>query len=185
VALQYLLSPLNLEFIAGMAAACAYRRLSVSWWPFMIAGGAAVIVALFLTLEPEANRVWFGVALVPLIVGLALLERSGKLKPVNWLLILGNASYAIYLVHDPVVSVFIRAATMLHAWGPSLAICVAAGTAFGLVYHFKVERPGLRLAAAIPWPRDHPRTPQQVASGGLDQGSRNPSVRVGTTRAIR
>ncbi|MFL5252998.1 MAG: acyltransferase family protein [Rhodopila sp.] len=183
--LRYLLSPLNLEFIAGMAAACAYRRLSVRWWPVLIAGGAAALTGLFLNLETEAYRVWFGMALVPLIVGLALLERTGTLRPVNWLLVLGNASYAIYLVHDPVVSVFARAAAKLHAWEPSLVICVAAGIAFGLAYHFGIERPGLRLAAALPWPREHRRTPQPMASEGADHGSRSPSVRVGTTRAIR
>ncbi|WP_158258233.1 acyltransferase family protein [Rhodopila globiformis] len=148
---QYLLSPLNLEFIAGMAAAWACRRLPPRSWPVWIMLALAALVALFLTLTPEAHRVWFGVALAPLIVGLALLERSRPLAPVSWLLLLGNASYAIYLVHDPVVSVVIRAAAVLHAWVPALIICAAAGTAFGVAYHLLVERPGLRLAAALPW----------------------------------
>jgi exopolysaccharide production protein ExoZ len=183
--LRYLLSPLNLEFIAGMAAACCYRRLPVRWWPFAIGIGASAVLGLFLSVTPEPNRVWFGIALAPLIVGLAWLERSRNLPPVAWLLLLGDASYAIYLVHDPVVSVFVRVAAMLHVWAPSLVICVVAGTAFGLAYHLGVERPGLRLAGAMRRPRDGHRTPEPMAPGGTDHGSRNPSVRVGTTRAIR
>ncbi|HBK08706.1 MAG TPA: hypothetical protein DDZ81_23105 [Acetobacteraceae bacterium] len=147
-AVSYLFSPLNLEFIVGVASAYAFSRLATRWWPFLVCSGLISIV-LFLTIaEPDTYRVWFGISLAPVITGAALLERSRSFKPMRWLLVLGNASYAIYLVHDPVVSVFIRGSAVLHSWVLSLSLCIAAGIAFGIVYHFIIEKPAIRIVSS-------------------------------------
>jgi len=75
----------------------------VRWSPALIGAGLASIAAYFVTEEP--NYVWFGISLAPIIIGVALLERLKSPAPLGWLLMLGNASYAIYLVHNPIISI--------------------------------------------------------------------------------
>jgi exopolysaccharide production protein ExoZ len=141
--LRIFLSLQNLEFVAGMASAYAYTRVSVRWSPALIGAGLASIAAYFLRAEP--NYVWFGISLAPIVIGVALLERQKSPVPLGWLLMLGNASYAIYLVHNPIISIAIRLSMGLHSWGLSLMLCTFAGTVFGVAYHFLVEKPGIRM----------------------------------------
>ena len=152
--LRIFLSLQNLEFVAGMASAYAYARVSVRWSPALIGAGLASIAAYFLGGEP--NYIWFGISLAPLVVGVALLERLKSPAPLGWLLMLGNASYAIYLVHGPIVSIAIRLSMGLHSWGSSLMLCMFAGTVFGVAYHFLVEKPGIRLTTNLAWWRSRP-----------------------------
>jgi exopolysaccharide production protein ExoZ len=152
--LRIFLSPQNLEFVAGMASAYAYTRVSVRWSPALIGAGVASIAAYFLKAEP--NYVWFGISLAPIVIGVALLERLKSPAPLGWLLMLGNASYAIYLVHNPIISIAVRLSMGLHSWMLSLMLCVFAGTAFGVAYHFLVERPGIRMTTNLAWGRSRP-----------------------------
>jgi exopolysaccharide production protein ExoZ len=71
--------------------------------------------------------------------------------------VLGAASYALYLIHYPVVSVVVRLATWLGlrgADGALLAFAVAAGAsiALAILFHLRVERPMLRALNAWRWP---------------------------------
>lgn len=59
--------------------------------------------------NPSVNQ-----PLRPLVLGVdarvatTLLERLKAPAPIGWFLMLGNQSYAIYLVHDPIVSMAAR-----------------------------------------------------------------------------
>ncbi|HEY8136341.1 MAG TPA: acyltransferase [Methylocystis sp.] len=154
--LRIFLSPLNLEFVAGMAAAYAYPRVSLRWCPALIGAGLASITAYFFTahffgFELVSNRVWFGISLAPIVIGVALLERRKAPVPIGWLLMLGNASYAIYLVHGPIGSMVVRLPMGVHSWGPSVMLYMVAGTVFGVAYHFLVEKPGIRMTNNSAW----------------------------------
>ena len=149
--LRIFLSPLNLEFVAGMASAYAYPRVSVRWCPALIGAGLVGITAYFVAFKAEPNHVWFGISLAPIVIGVALLERLKAPVPLDWLLMLGNASYAIYLVHNPIVSIAARLSMGLHSWGLSLMLCMTAGTVFGVAYHFLVEKPGIRMTTKLAW----------------------------------
>ena len=92
-----------------------------------------------------------------MVAGLA----SGRPPAPRWLSFLGDASYAIYLVHVPVMS----AATLVVAnlglqegVPPALmlALLVATGVAAGAVAHVLVERPLLRAFAGRPPPATQP-----------------------------
>jgi exopolysaccharide production protein ExoZ len=146
---QILLSPLNLEFVAGMVSAYAYSRLPVRRYPALIGVGIASVTAYFVAFEAEPNHVWFGISLAPIVIGVALLERLKAPAPLGWLLTLGNASYAVYLVHNPIVSVVARLSASLHSWELSLMLCMIAGTVFGVAYHFLVEKPGIRMTTKL------------------------------------
>jgi peptidoglycan/LPS O-acetylase OafA/YrhL len=182
-AFTYILSPQNLEFIVGMASAYSFSKLSPKWCLPLIGFGLTGILG-YIALgasEPYAvDRVWFGVSLGPIVLGAAMLERVKASTPVPWLLLVGNASYAIYLVHNPVVSLAIRLGAMLNAsWELAFIICVLSGLLAGWAYHIFVETPGLRLAGRLRLPSlGLPRGPaadrtaiQRVARSLLDRGS--------------
>lgn len=147
--LRVALAPINIEFIAGIAAAMAVRRLPTSWWPVFIAAGVFT-AALMIPWDKEGSaRVWFGLSLAPLVVGLVLMDRAGAVPTFGWALMLGNASYAIYLVHDPLMSLAVRLVAVVQLWPATLASCVAAGLAGGILYHFLIEKPALAWSRLI------------------------------------
>jgi exopolysaccharide production protein ExoZ len=148
-AIRVLLSPINLEFIAGMGAALTIHRAPASWWPAWMSFGLCGVIAFFFLGGDENLRVWFGLSLVPLVVGAVLIERIGRI-PNLWLgLALGDASYAIYLVHDPLASIAARAVTSFHRWPITLVTCLAAGILGGLAYHLAAERPAIARARSM------------------------------------
>ncbi|GJE43426.1 acyltransferase family protein [Methylobacterium soli] len=143
-----LFAPINAEFVAGMLAARAVSRLSPAWALPALAVGLSGLVAFFaLGTDPAGPaRMGFGVAVAFLVAGAVWLERAGSLAAPGWLIRLGDASYAIYLVHNPVASLGARIAgrfEMLRPWPVSLALCILLGVACGLAYHLAFERPAL------------------------------------------
>ncbi len=143
---EFLLSPLNIEFIVGMGLAQAYPRVPNHMSKLLIYCGLVAVVGYFYFFDAESNRVLFGISLAPIVLGIAVLERQSRWAPIGGWLILGNGSYSIYLVHATVVSIAARlsAAAML-SLQITLPLCILAGVIAGLVYHFGVEKPCTRL----------------------------------------
>jgi exopolysaccharide production protein ExoZ len=103
----------------------------------------------------SATLVWFGICLHP---GVGAISRFGQF--------LGDASYSIYLVHDPILLIFLSAAAKLHLggniwanWGIMVILAVAGGSAV----HVVIERPVIRIATQIVRPRD--KIQQSAAPG--------------------
>ncbi|WP_336488492.1 acyltransferase family protein [Methylobacterium nigriterrae] len=145
-----LFAPINAEFVAGLLAALAYRAAPPRWALPAIAIGTAGLLGFFaLGVDPAGpGRMGFGFAVAFLVVGAAWLERAGRLAVPGWLILLGNASYAIYLVHNPLASLAARIAGRfegLRSWPASLALCILLGVACGLIYHLSIERPALAV----------------------------------------
>jgi peptidoglycan/LPS O-acetylase OafA/YrhL len=150
-AVYYLLSPQNLEFIVGMTAAYGFSKLSAKWSSILIGCGLTSILGYIALGALAQHRVWFGVSLAPIVLGVAMLERVKSPKPIAWLLLMGNASYAIYLVHNPIVSIAVRVAGVLSAsWEIAFMLCLSSGLLAGLAYHLLIETPGIKLAARLP-----------------------------------
>jgi exopolysaccharide production protein ExoZ len=147
-ALRILLAPINLEFVAGMIAACAYAKLSTRWWPALLGIGVAGIAIAFAALGHDAGRLWIGLSMAPIVLATALLEKQKELPPVAWALLLGNASYAIYLVHYPISSVVVRLSRHAHiSWQLSLMLCIGGAVAIGIAYHLLIEKPGIKMVS--------------------------------------
>ncbi|WP_134494613.1 acyltransferase family protein [Microvirga pakistanensis] len=150
--LRVILSPLNLEFIFGMVAAVAARRMPSQLWSFALPIGAVGIVAFFFSLS-DANplaltRAWFGLSVAFVLVAAVWLEELGRIHTPAWLMLLGDASYAIYLVHNPLVAFVARVVGGIGfptSWSISLALCAALGIGGGIAYHVLVEKPALSL----------------------------------------
>lgn len=148
--LRVLLSPLNLEFIFGMVAAVVVKRVPLRLWPVALLIGVLGTTAFFFSL-PDVNpsaltRALFGLSITFILVAAVWQEELGRLYTRTWLMVLGDTSYAIYLVHNPVVAVVARAVgdvDALSSWPISLGICVGAGVGSGIVYHVLFEKPAL------------------------------------------
>ncbi len=142
------LAPINLEFIAGMLAAVAARSLPSRSVFALLALGVLGSAASLLWLGSGGHmRVWFGLSLALVLPGLVRMEAQGRLTAPPWLMLLGNSSYAIYLVHNPLASLGARIVARfeaLNAWPVSLALCAALGIGVGVLYHLLFEKPVLR-----------------------------------------
>src|SRR5690606_23089227 len=88
-----------------------------------------------------------GLAIAALIPALCRCEVAGSIAVPRVFVFLGAASYAIYLVHNPVLSVVTRAvaATGVSGWFPGLTASAAIAAAAGILYYIAVERPAMGL----------------------------------------
>lgn len=146
----YPLSLLNLEFMFGVLAAWIVQRsnsLLASFWWVMTGAVLAVAMLALMTAEnlPLVRLIFsFGLALV--VIGFALRERASTLAWPTLLLLIGNASYSIYLIHNPLLSVTQRVAGRLEfGWLAALIAGVAISLLAGLVYYRLLERPALNF----------------------------------------
>ena len=72
----------------------------------------------------------FGLSMALVIVGLVRLEQTEMLKVPVTLIGLGNASYAIYLLHNSVISLVVRVTGSLE-WLGCLIVCAVIATIGG------------------------------------------------------
>jgi peptidoglycan/LPS O-acetylase OafA/YrhL len=144
-----------LEFLLGMAVAIvAARGISLA----ILSRIGLVLTALFLLITAHASGIPSGPLItgvaMSLVVAAAVLGRPIRVP--NALLLLGDASYALYLVHPfamrPVGSVWQR----LHLTGPTVAMMYAATALLlaiigAICVHLWFERPvGAWLRSRLP-----------------------------------
>lgn len=131
----------DLEFLFGILAAwCFMNRRAESNVALVVAGLA--MCATFFVLDDRMLSVVFGLGLALLLLPLVRAERAGLVKVGGTLVLLGEASYAIYLVHYPLVSGIARLATA-HGSALSYLLIVVAAIAVGIAYHKLYELPAL------------------------------------------
>lgn len=129
---------IDLEFLLGIFAAWMLTREPLPAWMLVLSAVAAL--ALFCGL---GERLFFAAAVAAALPLAIRLELSGRVSVARPLTLLGDASYAIYLVHLPLVSVVVRI-----VGDPSLAAVTAimVSILLGIGYHVAVERPLLAWA---------------------------------------
>jgi peptidoglycan/LPS O-acetylase OafA/YrhL len=147
-AFEFWTSPILLNFICGIFAWYVWRLAGVRQRavPAWLAGLAALacLAAFALGLGPRLGGTlpWNGVLGVMLL--LALLRLDGAVRWPAWLLLIGDASYSLYLLHPYVLELFNR---LLHPFGSDpagiavtlIAVLLAVGVA---VISFRLlERP--------------------------------------------
>jgi hypothetical protein len=145
---RYPLSLLNIEFMFGVLAAWVVKRSSSEISPSTcLAAGTAVSLGALILMNPGSTpflRLVLALGLTLLVVGFAFLERSRTLAWPALLMILGNASYSIYLIHNPLLSITQRLAGKLEfGWLIALGFGVVMATLAGLAYYKLFERPAL------------------------------------------
>jgi exopolysaccharide production protein ExoZ len=149
---NFLFSYLHLRFLAGMAVAVLLRRWQVPA-PRLVAFsgaalflGAGMVEAFVRPLSALEQTLGYALGSAVALAGLIQAERSGLIQPPRWLVYLGNASYAIYLVHFLALSMIAKIAKAshldVHVPGTLLfCVHVAGAIASGCVFHHLVEHP--------------------------------------------
>lgn len=146
---EFLFKPHNLLFLFGIISALVYERISKAGARRMFWLGAGLFLGLGLAetvggLEPPLSLMplGYGLGAALAVIGLA----RGDLPAPRWLTFLGDASYAIYLVHLPVMNI---AAVPLRALGVQemlsplamLALITIIVTVVGSLVHVYIENP--------------------------------------------
>lgn len=155
-----LLSSFVLDFVFGAVVAFVSRRgVVASWWPLIVGialvlllGWASVAFSLerLGTLDYTSPATLFvpllGASFALCLYGMVCIE--SKVKIPQWAMLLGAASYAIYLVHTPVNSVAQRVAVHLGDGFGHLLI-IASGIGAGIVLHLVFEKPVAHLLRRV------------------------------------
>jgi exopolysaccharide production protein ExoZ len=150
--LRYPLSLLNIEFMIGVVVATVYRQDGIGQKAGLMIFIGAILTSVMLLLiygghVGSGSRLALALGFGVLILGLAVLERQQQIAYPALFLALGNASYSLYLVHNPLLSVTQRIAGKLGmGWPVGLVTGIAVSIGCGYLYYLSVERPLLRLA---------------------------------------
>lgn len=152
--LREYLSPLHLLFALGMVIAVLIRReVLLKAGMFLIPGIVLLVYTWSWTIQhglPDMNRsLLTGVASFLILLDLMLFERAARLRVPAWMNFLGDASYSIYLVHFPLLSITSRVCFLfsqriglpLWVW-LTLQVLFAIGA--GITLHLAIEKPLLR-----------------------------------------
>lgn len=146
-----LFNPINLEFVFGMFAAWAVLCGAPRGGAIFVVG-ATMCIGAFIADGMQRDHSWMlGLGLAVAIVPLVRAEQAGRIRVSAFSVLLGNASYAIYLIHPPVLTLTSRIVgrvALLDSWKISVVVGVFAAIGVGLAYHLIYEAPTLRLIAS-------------------------------------
>jgi exopolysaccharide production protein ExoZ len=151
----YVTQPINLLFFVGMAAFLAFRSLSVPA-PRTIAVLGCAIFAVTCAMVGDSPTplalLGFGVGSGLAILGAAAAEKAG-LSASAPLVLLGAASYSIYLIHYPALSLLAKILIRLpsNAVVPTqvtFLLLVVGAVAAGILFYLLIEKPLLALFRA-------------------------------------
>lgn len=137
-----LLHPINLEFLFGMAAAWMVLNRRFGRPLLLCLAGAAFVLLFFVAGGTKPLSVIFGLGVAFFIPVVVRIEQAGRISVPGWLRLLGDSSYALYLVHNPLISVSSRiVAAIAPHWLAGMAAGIAASVAGSLVFYLIYERP--------------------------------------------
>ena len=131
-----------LEFFCGVLAAAVLSKIDpkVGWWILLSGVVTLAAVVAFWT----GQRALLGVPLALILLACAMFRPKVQSGWLGWSAFLGAASYAIYLVHSPVISV---TAELFQSHSSRLVVfmmCVLFGVLAGVIYHLAFEKPAIR-----------------------------------------
>lgn len=137
----------NLEFLLGCAAYYCFARgwFRPHWRQLLILGIAlvAATLAYFYAADATGYRVVGGLGFFCILLALCYRESAWSFKATHPLVFLGSASYAIYLVHGPIVRLLAHSTVFANSWILALTACVTASIFGGCLYYTIYEKPAL------------------------------------------
>lgn len=145
-AILTILAPISLEFVGGIALVALWRRgLKIPLWGcfLLVALSLAALAAAPLMEQFDLIRplVW-GLPALGLVCAVLALEPQVRFDRWKPLVLLGDASYALYLAHTATLPIAFR--IVKHFIDQPLVVFVTivlASVASGIVVHLLVERP--------------------------------------------
>jgi exopolysaccharide production protein ExoZ len=155
---SFVFADYHLLFLFGMFAGWAFRhyarlpsRVLLCLGACLFAGTWALLCARFLAKDWLSHWL-FGLGASCLVLGAAAWERERMPTISRALTFLGDASYAIYLVHFPVISLACKLFASRGSPQLSFCACAAVALAAGIAFHVLIEKPLLAsVSAAGAW----------------------------------
>ena len=140
---SYALSnPIVMEFFCGVLAAHTFMKIDPRMRGWILVTGCLGLLVVIVTWAGQ--RALLGPPLALIVLGCAMYHPTMGNRALSFAVFLGAASYAIYLVHSPVISVV---AEVLQPFGGRAFVfltCVSLGVGVGMAYHVLFERPVMR-----------------------------------------
>ena len=136
--------PVQLLFVFGMIITVIYKKGWISHEQILLSIGAGIVA--FVIYRASANQRSFediiaGLGFGLIMTGLIGLEAKGRIRVSRAWLLLGDASYSIYLIHMPLLAMMTPKAHQSHL--PIVVLfCLEAGIAVmvGIALHLTIER---------------------------------------------
>jgi peptidoglycan/LPS O-acetylase OafA/YrhL len=149
-AIEFYSRPILVEFLFGVLLCVLYRRFPPKPLPGLLAMAAAIGLIVVLPTHSEGliGLLTMGVPALLLVGGTLFLGEAGERtlgRPL--LVLLGNASYALYLSHPFVVNAILLVWARL-GWTSApllLAVTVVGAIAFSVIVYKLVEQPSLKF----------------------------------------
>lgn len=172
--LRFFFTSQHLLFAFGAGAFLLFQRGKVRWPLATLIAGLVLFAAtwaiplLKLPIHGVIGNWTFGLGAALAILGAATLERERGFPVPRVLVFLGEASYAIYLVHAPAIYAVCMLAMLLPPQArrfEGLLFLVAAlvGLGVGVAFHLLVEKPLLARIVRMPG-RPRPPVPTEAAA---------------------
>jgi len=173
-------SSLNLGFGLGMIIAATMDRPAIISPKLAVAAGLGLYAALAgvewrlghgvpheVVVLGMAGSIGYLLAAAILIYGLVRYETEQRPPVPSLFGSLGGASYLLYLIHQPLGSVALRALRPLRTVSPELAfiVLVSAAVALALIVHLTLEQRLLRALTTWLAPRRRPTPAPALAAG--------------------
>lgn len=157
--LNFFLNPHNLQFVLGVLAAYIVKKnFFVNFafiFGFFIILGTLVYSELgfLINFNNLFSRIFFGLGFMLIVIGFCTIDK--KLIYPKWLVVLGAASYSIYLIHNPTISVMNRVVLIFStkfSLAPEIFFILVFFVALfaGFIYYLIWEKPILRYLRNIP-----------------------------------
>ena len=152
---RFFFSPYNIQFLFGIIGAMVWKNVS-KFALLLVLVGAALFITVglsevlgFMRYSRAPRTILYGLSALAVICGAASLEHQNIIKIPSFMVFLGNASYAIYLVHITAMSATALVVNKLGLGGlPVEVLAVLAllsAICAGSLIHALVENPILKL----------------------------------------
>ncbi|HTA62707.1 MAG TPA: acyltransferase [Bacteroidia bacterium] len=167
------LNPFILEFLMGCVVGYIFKAVTVDNSKFtlfqnntkaLIGIGIVLFIAMwsvsYLTDYGQKNaiesRIFYGLSASLIILGAAIIDYRKSVKVPGWLLLIGDASYVIYLTHFLILaSIYKTASSVLKHHNSSVSVLVVGLVAFGVaigcgvLFHIFIEKPLLKKVNSL------------------------------------
>ncbi|MBW4025100.1 MAG: acyltransferase [Proteobacteria bacterium] len=153
----------SIEFLFGLVACLLFRRLPGRYGLPIVCGGVLSLGALLLSGrvldQPglQQGEPWtvlmLGIPFAMIVLGVTMMEKHRPFSPPAFLLMLGDASYSIYLVHSAAISLvcIVNRRLSFSLLGPDAMyfLTLAWAIAAGLAAYFLIEKPLLQRLSGL------------------------------------
>lgn len=154
--LGYYFNILNIEFLLGILCAWIFlnAKLNKNKGLFFTICGVILFIfsyCLFVNQEEYFHNLYLAFGFALIILGFVILENTTSLNFSKLLIELGNSSYSLYLIHTPLISLFMKSGFMSNYFEHyyiTIFLLTTFSVIFGFFYYSFWEMPSLEFLRA-------------------------------------